>query len=820
MIEIEGLILRPSVMAEQFARFDWSATPLGPIAGWPDPLRVSAQLCLDSPLPMTVGWGADYLMIYNDGYIPILGSRHPDALGRPAMDVYGELADFIGPILKAAFERGEAYAGRNVLLPMTRHDRLEEGYFDIWYNPIRDARGGIRGVMATADECTEQMVAQRRQRTVIALAERFVDLPADQPLLPHVIDVAAENPEDLASVALFEVMGGQTVVERFASAEAFSRRLQADGVVDLIKDRIRAGLDPGSRVERLDARRFLVTFVRPELLDTSGHLVVIEPAPTVKADADLLRFLDVLRELITGALYRVRTERAALADVRRQLDDRDRLYRMLFEHTAEGVAIAHPDGTLVAVNPAACRLLDYSEAEILALGYRGTIVNDDGSLDRALESLAAHGHFDGEMRLRTKAGGVVLTDTASVLTRDAESGNERIITLLRDAAPRVQTQERVTATARLEALGQLTGGISHDFNNLLNVIINGAEELTEVLPAERLEHESASLILAASLRAADLTRQLLAFSQQRPSTPERLLLSDALAELEQLLARVLGSGIEVQVTVGADAEVLVDATLLSSSLLNLCINARDAMPDGGALTITQRRRELGKRAAEKLLLTPAMYAEVTVRDTGAGIPRELLDRVIEPYFTTKPVGQGSGLGLAMVYGFMRQCGGAMGIRSEEGQGTCVTLYFPLANEAVEPSTASSSAAGDARAGAGQHILIVEDNDLLAGMLRNILQRAGYRVSHCGEAESALDVIAAEGSVDLVITDILLGKGLNGWQLAERIEALEAPLPVITMSGFAPDSANPGARQGGRPNLSKPFRPREALELIARVLAEA
>lgn len=802
-------------MADRCAALDWSATSLGPVIAWPAELKVAVQMCLDAAFPMTVGWGEELSLIYNDGYIPILGAKHPAGLGRPALEVYEELADFIEPITRAVLERGEVYSGKDMALPMYRHDRLEEGYFDVWYGPIRDAAGVVRGVMASTRETTATVLSERRQRTVFALAECFIETTARQTLLLKILKVLTGNLDDLAHLALFEIRAGHRLEELASSPQAYLPGLRAEGVVEHAAAWLQQRGEQTSKVERLDARRFLVTLVNPELMGATGHLAIVEPGSMVAVDAAYQQFLEVSREIIVGALYRLRSARLAMDEMRRQLDDRDRLYRMLFEHTAEGAVIADPDGHISAVNPAACRLVGFTEAEIIERGYAGMVANEDGSLDRALSELARHGRFDGELRLKASDGRELLTDTSSVRIEDAVSGNARIITLLRDAAPRLVTQDRISTTARLEALGQLTGGISHDFNNLLNVIINGAEELTESLPQQDPGRESADLVLSASLRAAELTRQLLAFSQQRPSQPQRLTTKAALQELQQLLSRVLGSSIRIEVEPGADAEILADPALLSSSLLNLCINARDAMPDGGTISIVSGRERLSAERAARLDVAAGDYAFMAITDTGTGIPRELLERVIEPYFTTKPAGQGTGLGLAMVYGFVRQCGGAVEIDSEVGRGTRVTLHFPILPSAELPAVAAPPSTTSNAAGSGQHILVVEDNDLLARMLCSILRKAGYRVTHSSHAGEALDVMAGDDRVDVVITDILLGEGPNGWDLCDRLGREHPAVPVLTMSGFAPETAGGQSRW---PDLAKPFRPSVVLDLLASTLA--
>jgi signal transduction histidine kinase len=445
------------------------------------------------------------------------------------------------------------------------------------------------------------------------------------------------------------------------------------------------------------------------------------------------------------------------------------------------------------------------------------IDNADGTLDRARSQLFERGRYDGEMTIRRKDGRSVSVDLNAVLFRDGRTDTQLIITQLRDAAPRQQHQERMKSSARLEAIGQLTGGISHDFNNLLNVIINGAEDLADALAPDHPGRESADLVLSASLKAADLTRQLQAFSRQQPMQVRTLPVAEVLEELRGFLDRAIGTGIRTVVDVAPGIEIRVDQSHLQSALLNLGINARDAMPGGGTLTLSGRHCRLEGEQASRLDLPEGAYVEVCVADTGVGIAPEHLDRVVEPFFTTKGFGQGTGLGLSTAYGFARQSGGALTIDSVLGTGTRVHMYFPGPSGSVRADAADTPESDHVRPGNGQHLLVIEDNDLLGAMLQRILEGGGYRVTLQAQGEAALAALAEMPDVDLVITDIVLGGSMDGWDVARAVQARDAHCPVITMSGYAPGDGSKPAPDT-LPSLQKPFRPRQILALVGEVLA--
>nr|MBK7070132.1 MASE1 domain-containing protein [Deltaproteobacteria bacterium] len=353
------------------------------------------------------------------------------------------------------------------------------------------------------------------------------------------------------------------------------------------------------------------------------------------------------------------------------------------------------------------------------------------------------------------------------------------------------------ARSALEATGRLVCGIAHDFNNLLTVMTATATSI-ERSAGDAPSRQGASLILEAARRAADLTRQLLAFAGKQRVSPEVRRIDELVEEVRGLLRPIVPSNIELRVEHEApEAAISIDPTQFSQVLMNLAINARDAMPDGGVLTIRSAAVELDERAADELHVAAGRFVRLEVQDTGAGIEPAILARVFEPFFTTKPVGQGSGLGLASVHGIATQAGGAVQMRSAVGVGTTAVVHFPRATGAL---TEREAARDDAVAGGGETILVVEDQALVRDVIAGVLGDAGYRVIAAGDGEEALRVIDAhEGAIDLVLTDLVMPR-MGGALLGRRLRERGLAMPIVYMSGYAEGSEDP---VDGR-RLAKPF----------------
>jgi two-component system NtrC family sensor kinase len=367
-----------------------------------------------------------------------------------------------------------------------------------------------------------------------------------------------------------------------------------------------------------------------------------------------------------------------------------------------------------------------------------------------------------------------------------------------EAERREAAEAALRQAQRLEAIGQLTGGVAHDFNNLLMVVSGSVQRLRRDLTAEK-HTRLLDMITNATNRGESLTRQLLAFSRRQMLTPAVIDLAERLPELKDMLSRSLRDDITIEVVVpDQSCAVKVDPSELELALLNLAVNARDAMPNGGALTITAKPVVLKGKAAEEGL--SGEFVAIRLADTGSGIPADILPHVFEPFFTTKEVGKGTGLGLSQVYGFAKQSGGTATITSTVGRGTVITLYLPRTQELPAPSIARiEPEAAPHRAGT---VLVVEDSPEVAEVATAYFQQLGYMVKQVANAHEALELLANDPKINLVFSDILMPGGMNGLELGHAIRRLYPAIPVLLATGYS-DSARDAVQQGFVV-LHKPF----------------
>ncbi|MDE2183591.1 MAG: CHASE3 domain-containing protein [Alphaproteobacteria bacterium] len=386
---------------------------------------------------------------------------------------------------------------------------------------------------------------------------------------------------------------------------------------------------------------------------------------------------------------------------------------------------------------------------------------------------------------------------------------------------RQETEETLRQVQKLESIGQLTGGIAHDFNNILTIIIGNLDTMRRRLADPSLEaarcremlDRPVEHALQGAQSAAQLIERLLAFSRRQMLAPVGLELNALIVGMSDLLRRTLGESIEIE-TILADGPwpVFADPNQMESALLNLCLNARDAMPGGGRLTIATAGADLDESYRRQFGdIRPGPYALLRVSDTGCGIAPDLLERIFEPFFTTKKEGQGSGLGLAMVHGFVKQSGGHVEVNSTPGRGTTVTIYLPRHSGAVASSARSTEPDVVPRAGTGETILLVEDNDEVRRCVRDDLAELGYQVIDAPDAATAVGHFETTAGVSLLLCDIVLA-GDNGSELAARLRRLRPDLPVLLMTGYARNAD----RDFGARILTKPF----TLDVLARAVREA
>ncbi len=388
-----------------------------------------------------------------------------------------------------------------------------------------------------------------------------------------------------------------------------------------------------------------------------------------------------------------------------------------------------------------------------------------------------------------------------------------------------RTRELMTAEAalrqsqKMEAVGQLTGGLAHDFNNLLTGVTGSLELLQTRIAQGRIKDVDRYVNAAqgAAKRAAALTHRLLAFSRRQTLAPKPTDMNRLVASMEELIRRTVGPEIAVEtVAAGGLWTTLVDPSQLENALLNLCINARDAMPEGGRLTVETGNRWLDARAARERELPPGQYVSLCVSDNGTGMPPEVIARAFDPFFTTKPIGQGTGLGLSMIYGFVRQSNGQARIYSEMGQGTMLCLYLPRYHGAAEEADASPELSAAPRAGRDETVLIVDDEPTVRMLVTEVLEDLGYTAIEAADGAAGLRVLRSNARIDLLVTDVGLPGGLNGRQVADAARVVRPELKVLFITGYAENAVlSHGHLEPGMHILTKPF----AMEALASRIRE-
>lgn len=439
-------------------------------------------------------------------------------------------------------------------------------------------------------------------------------------------------------------------------------------------------------------------------------------------------------------------------------------------------------------------------------------------IDSAIRSVKAQ--WTDEYRVICADGSEVLTEDRGHLIKDSSGRPIRMVGSMVDITKVRQLERQLSRAQRLEAIGQLTGGVAHDFNNLLTVIMGNSELLLDELDDDA--HRSlVETVYSAAERGSELTSRLLAFARRQALAPEPVEVNRLISDIDHMLRRTLGENIEIEFVRGAGLwPAMVDAAQLENALLNLSLNARDATPEGGCLTIETANAKLDDEyAAQSLDVTPGRYVMVAVSDTGTGMDQQTLDQAFEPFFTTKDSGKGSGLGLSMVYGFAKQSQGYIRIYSEPGEGTTVKLYLPRADgeRTRNPKPVEREAQNT---GGSETILVVEDNELVRQHVEKMLASLGYEVVSASDGNEALSLIEGKDNIDLLFTDVVMPGGLSGRQVADKARATRPDLPVLFTSGYTENAiVHQGRLDEGVHLLQKPYRREELATKIRKVMAE-
>jgi nitrogen-specific signal transduction histidine kinase/ActR/RegA family two-component response regulator len=405
--------------------------------------------------------------------------------------------------------------------------------------------------------------------------------------------------------------------------------------------------------------------------------------------------------------------------------------------------------------------------------------------------------------------------------RDRDGAPQYLLAFVDDVTERKAVEAQLRQAQKMEAVGNMTGGMAHDFNNLLTVIIGNLDLLQDDIAGNRPAEQTLATVLHASERGAELTRQMLAFSRRQPLRSKPVDVNGLVRQTSRLLERTLGENITVNLHLAADLRMaLVDESQMEAALVNIAINARDAMPCGGSLTLETRNAQLD--AADAALhpeVAPGDYACVEISDTGIGMPPDVVDRIFEPFFTTKESGKGTGLGLSMVYGFVKQSGGHVSVYSELGRGTTFKLFLPLAAPANAERDKKDGAPRELAQPAGDEIILaVDDNAAVRATVVRQLRSLGYGVREAHSPQAALDILNGSDNIDLLFTDMVMPGGINGKELASRAKQKRPNLKVLFTSGFPGASlTNGGELDQCDALLSKPYRHHDLAEAVHKIL---
>jgi PAS domain S-box-containing protein len=829
------------------------------------------RLFEQAPGFITILTGPDHVFEFvNQAYVRLFGDRN--FVGKTVREVFPELeGQGFFEWLDHVFATRERFVANHVpaRLQASPDTTAKDLFLDFIYEPVIDETG-IIGIFCEGHDVTETHIAQQalaREKERLEILNRIGSQLASELDLDTLVQAATD-----AGVALTGAQFGaffyNVVNERGEShvlyalsgmpREAFSQfpmprntavlhpAFSGEGVVrsdDITKDLRygKSGPHHGMPKEHLPVRSYLAVPVISRSGGVLGGLFFSHETPGVFMEEHETLMTSLAGQaaiaIDNARLFRAsqheiaerRRAEEALRDLNHTLEarvaertaERDRVWK----NSRDLLVVVGADGIFRAVNPAWTEILGHAPDDVVGRSFLDFIWPEDAARSQgALNEAAAsrdltnfedrYTHKDGTPRWiswRTSAEG----DLVYAYGRDVTAEKQQSETLR-------QTEEALRQAQKMEAVGQLTGGIAHDFNNLLTGIVGSLDLMQTRIAQVRTEavERYAKAAMSSAQRAAALTHRLLAFARRQPLAPKTVDTNKLVVSMEDLLRRTLGEAVQMEfVTAGGLWLTRCDPHQLESSILNLAINARDAMPDGGKLTIETCNTHLDRAyAALHPGARSGQYVCVAVTDTGTGMPPDVIERAFDPFFTTKPPGQGTGLGLSMIYGFAQQSEGHARIYSAVGQGTTVKIYLPRFNGAVEEEAETAGLADAPRSEAGESVLVVEDEPVVRDLVVDVLKDLGYRALEAVDGPSGLKLLQSSRRIDLLVTDVGL-PGMNGRQLADQAREHRPDLKVLFITGYAENAAvASGFLEHGMEMITKPFAV-EALAIRIREMIE-
>lgn len=795
---------------------DWSKTPLGPITSWPERLRAAVDTALATAFATFVWWGEDLTQIYNDASLPILLAKHPQALGQPAREAWSDAWPAIGPLIEHVLATGDPVRREDLPVALDRGGHRDEAYFTFCYSALRDAGGQVAGIAITAIETTS------RVRTEVALRDTEAQFRG---LL-----------ENSATISWLKDEEGRYVYLSRSYQQKFGVRLED------WKGKSDFDVWPPDIAEAF-RRNDLAVLAANRAFEVEELATMPDGSSTWWLNHKFV-FRDSSGSRYVGGMGVEITERK---NAEAALRDSEAQFRGLLENSATASWVKDEDGRYVYISR------NYEKYFGVRLeDWKGKTDHDVWPQDVAdelrrndLAVLASNQSIEVEESASTPEGtktwwlshkfvfhdasgkrfvggiGVDITDRkraeaalAKINQELEQRVAERTHQLEEEMRRRAETLAALAQAQRMEAIGQLAGGVAHDINNLLTIVSGNLE-----FALARIDDSETRLSIRQGLDAvqsgAGINRRLLSFARQRTLEPVRLDLNERVVQTADLLQRSIGEQIALATRLAADLWTAeADPAEVENALLNLALNARDAMPTGGTLSIETRNVALDTETAAGIPDAWAGdYVVLRVADTGYGMTAEVRSRAIEPFFTTKGPGKGTGLGLSSVYGFARQSGGFLSISSAPGKGTAVDIFLPRA----APEAAmrqGSSVKGDVPRGDGELVLVVEDNDDVRGVTRRRLEGLGYAVLEAANGRQAIDILRSGTPVALVFSDIAMPGELSGTDVARLVNAMTGAPKLLLTSGDGGQHSSTGLTARGFDVLWKPY-DREQLAFAVR-----
>jgi PAS domain S-box-containing protein len=772
-----------------------------------------AQMFDQAPGFMAILEGPEHrFALANPAAFRLVGER--ELIGRPIAEALPDAAaqGFV-ELLDNVFATGTAYAtnGAKLAVQPKPGGPITERYIDFVYQPINDDRGGVSGIFVQGSDVTERISGEAALRDSEAYIRLLLDSTSE-----GFYAVDGEGNTTLCNPAFLKLLG-------FASeAEVIGRKLH---------DVIHHSHPDGSHYPVTECPIYTCagSGVAAHVTDEFFYRQNGTRMPVEYWAHPIFRNGELQGAICTffDATERWAAEHALKAS--------ELQFRTAAQSMLNHVWTATPEGQLDWFNERVFDYSGYDEAALLGSGWTRILHPDDLPLtgERWGAALASGDTYEVEFRLRRADGKYRWHIARAVAIRDGAGEIERWVgtntdiddqkaaaqaladlnaTLEAQVAERtaelMAAEESLRQAQKMEAVGQLTGGLAHDFNNLLTGITGSLELLQIRIDQGRVADLQRYLHAAqgAARRAAALTHRLLAFSRRQTLDPKSLNMNRLIAGMDELIRRTVGPAIAVEfVAAGGLWNTCVDPNQLENALLNLCINARDAMPDGGRLTVETANKWLDARAAKTRDLPEGQYVTLCVSDTGGGMTPDIVARAFDPFFTTKPLGAGTGLGLSMIYGFVRQSGGQARIYSEIGRGTMVCLYLPRHIGELEQDEDPVETTATPRAQSGETVLIVDDEPTIRMLIAEVLEELGYVAIEAEDGKSAVKILQSKQQVDLLITDVGLPHGLNGRQLADLAAVTRPNLKVLFITGYAENAVvGDGHLAPGMHVLTKPF----------------